>query len=85
MRRILCSDWLPNETHKMSHLARPGFLALVPQVKVALYGHKIKSLLSRIVGFRWLDSGLVLFCALKDPRVRLGQVRLQVLISKYQG
>ena len=68
MKRILCSDW-PNAQDEPS--CPPRISRVSPASKSTLYGHKITPLLTRLVGFRWLDSGLVLFLCFKRPRVRL--------------
>ena len=60
MKRILCSDWLP-ERARWAYLARSGFPALVPQEESSLFGHLINPLLTKRVRSRWLDIGHVPF------------------------
>ena len=45
---------LATRAGKMAYLARSGFPALVPQVKI-LFGHILNPLLPRRVRSRWLD------------------------------
>ena len=65
MKRILRCDWL-HERVRMTHLARSGFPALVPQVKFLFFGHMINPLLTKLVRSKLLNTGLVMFCVFTD-------------------
>ena len=63
MKRILCSDWLP-ERARWAYLVRSGFPALLPK-KAKFFGLILwpfnKPLLTKSVPTRWRDISLVLF------------------------
>ena len=70
MNQIARCDWLP-ERARWSHLARSG-LPAVSRMKNFPESHIINPLLTKFVGSRWLDIGLVLFLRAYGPRLRLG-------------
>ena len=55
MKRILCSDWLPERARK-AYLSSSGFPALVSQEKSSLFGHIVYYLLTKLV---WQDSWIL--------------------------
>ena len=61
MNQIARCDWLP-EWARWSHLARSG-LPAVSRKQNFTKSHIINPLLTKFVGLRWLDIGLVLFSA----------------------
>ena len=65
MKRMLRSDWL-HERVRTAHLARSGFPALVPKVKVLFFGHMINPFLTKLVRSKWLNIKLVMLCVFID-------------------
>ena len=64
MKRILCSDWLPEQA-RWPYLALPVFPRRSRKKKFS-FGHIINPLLTKLGWSRWLDIGLVLFCVFID-------------------
>ena len=68
MKRILCSDWLPEE-ERWVYLARLGLPALFPQKQNSLvqsFGYIINPLLTKFEQSRRLDICLILFLCFMD-------------------
>ena len=64
MKRILCSDWLP-ERERLACLARPLFLAKAKFFGAIFWPYN-KSFIGQACSVKMADIGLVLCCILMD-------------------
>ena len=72
MKRILCSDWLP-ERARWAYLVRSGLPALFRNLGVIFI--ITNPLLTKLFGQDGCLIGLLLFLRFHGPRLRLGQLK----------